>query len=245
MSTTEVFEGDNWKWKALEDYIAYKELHEFVNNEAALNAHLGSYRLDALAPNLFNEEHTNGLLADKRSAIDQAFSHQASLTLISLCTTYEVMLRDFLVHLFIKSPLKLFDFIGTDQAKGHVSLREVVESESHDQLIERLACRGASVASKGKYGQALSRAASLAGTQVDAKQIEALNELQTTRNRVVHDRLRGSSGFDEVKWAHTTVDAAIEAVCEIGVSNEIPGLYTCVRPAKAVEIHGVAILVPK
>jgi len=65
------FDGDTWKYNALMDYVAFKELHEFVSNEVATEAHASSYEVigDVKA---FSEAQLDKLRTDKIDTMNKA-----------------------------------------------------------------------------------------------------------------------------------------------------------------------------
>ena len=117
---------------------------------------------------------------------------------------------------------------------GHVALREIVQAASHRDLIANLADKAAGAATKGKYGQVYARAFSLCGGAENKELSQTLNALQAERNKFVHERHRPDAGLDHVYAAHTAIDAAIVGLCEIGISCDIPGRYTCISAAERI-----------
>ncbi|MED5621877.1 hypothetical protein [Ideonella sp. BN130291] len=236
------FDGDHRKYQALMDYVAFKELHEFVSNSAAIAAHTDSYAVSSLGP--IAASKVVELKVAKAGELRGALMHFACQTIVSLCTTFEVAARDFLQAVFAVKPDGMFEFLGPEDARGHVPLKDVLQASSHDELVGALAKRAAGSASKGKYGAVFARATQLAGGTVDKAIVSRLNSLQTERNKLVHERHRPAIGLEEVLNAHATVDAAIDALCEIAVKAGMPGRYTCVHSDAAWVVQDVVGLVP-
>lgn len=237
------FDGDTWKFKALEDYVAYKEISGLVNNDEATQAYVNAYRIDATDVEVFPPEHLTALRNQVTSTLRESLGHFACQTIISLCTTFEVTAREFFRAFFAASPATLFDFTGPEDAKGHVPLRDILQVSSHSELIARLADRASGVASKGKYGQVYGRAQALCSQAGDKDLMQSLNRLQSDRNRYIHERHRPNVGMKEVKDAHAVVDTAVERLCELAVMKQVPGRYTCVRPIMMLEVEDIAVLV--
>jgi hypothetical protein len=237
------FDGDTWKFKALEDYIAYKELDAFVTNDAATEAHVGCYQLRAAGDIALFENQLVLLQTQMISTLRDALSHLACQTIVALCTTFEVTARDFFRSYFETNPAALFDYVGPEDARGHVSLHEILNAKSHSDLVRQLADRASGVVSKGKYGQIYSRASALCGGSEDKNLTQRLNVLQAERNKFVHERHRPNVVLENVTQAHCVVDAAIEALCQLGATKGVPGRYTCVQPTTRMVIDDASLFV--
>lgn len=234
------FNGDTWKYKALEDYASYKALHDFATNSSALQAYENSLQYYAAIPELHPDGTERLLRKQKNEDVERALTHYGSQTIVSLCTCYEVAIRDFFKAVFIAHPDRLFDFIGSESAKGHVSLRDIIKYGALSELLIELSHRAAAVASKGEYGKALFRASALVKVELDTN-AEALAALQKTRNAIVHEARRLIT-LPSIADAHSTVDEAIESLCRIGVAASIPGHYSCIDRSNAMLMQSVAIL---
>lgn len=227
------FDGDTLKYNALMDYVAYKELDGFVGNDVAMNVHaLSSSVLGDIES--FSQAQLDELQIAKIDTLKEALSHFGCQTIISLCTTLEVSMREYLRVLFLVKPQAMFDFLGLENSRGHIPLKEVLQVSSHADLLARLAHTASGTASKGKYGQVYIRALSCSGSGGDKDLVEKLNSLQVERNKFVHERHRPNVGMDEVLKAHLVVDETIQALCKAGVDAGVPGRYTCVSPVQVI-----------
>lgn len=237
---THIFDGDKWKYNALMDYIAFKELNELLGNSAALEAHAGSYEFlgDAGA---FSKEQLDNLRISRIETLKGTLSHFGNQTIISLCTTFEVCVREYLQAIFLIKPQAMFEFLGTEDSRGKVPLREILEVSSHSDLLARLARTASGTASKGKYGQVYERALSCSGSSASKIQTEKLNLLQIERNNFIHERHRPSVGMEEVDLAHLVIDGAIQGLCQAGVDAGVLGRFTCTNPAFEITIQNIVI----
>lgn len=237
---TREFDGDTWKYNALMDYVAFKELDEFVGNNAALDVHANSYAVlgDLEA---FSQAQRDQLRTTRIGTLREALSHFGRQTIISLCTTFEVSVREYLQALFQIKPQAMFDFLGYENSRGHIPLKDVLQVSSHSQLLGKLARTAAGTASKGKYGQIYIRALTCSGFNSDKVLTEKLNLLQIERNKLIHERHRPSVGKEEVRLAHLVIDEAIEGLCRIGVDAGVPGRFTCVNPEIQLTVESIVL----
>lgn len=236
-----LFDGDYWVWKALEDFIAFKEIHAYVNNQLAMNAYKSSMSYIALEPDMHEEgtelEHKNRVESTLRNSLD----HFASQTLVSLCTTYEVAVRQFFKCLFVKHPICMHDFIGHEQQKGIVLLKDIIKAGNYSDVIKGTAEQASGAASKGKYGRILGRASNLCKYEIETDMIDSLNLLQSKRNKIVHEKNIESLIIEDIGKAHILISKAIESLCYMALEKNVPGNYTYIKP-ETVVLKSVAFL---
>jgi hypothetical protein len=240
MEEQPIFNGDLLRYKSLEDYVAFKDLYDLVNNQKAVKSHLDSYKFYALDPSLHDEGSDDALREKMACGIFSALNHFGGLTIISLCTTYELTAREFLSYFFVQNPSHIYEFIGPEDARGHVSLKEVLKVDSYQELLVSLAKKSASVASKGKYGQVLARIANLCKEDVDRDTVKKLDKLQKKRNKIVHEKYTKTWELTDIQEAEDLVSAAIEQICLYGLNNNVPGRYTCISNKNTLVVQSVA-----
>jgi hypothetical protein len=240
MEEQPTFNGDRLRYKSLEDYAAFKDLYDFVSNKTAVKSHLESYDLYVIDPSLHDEGTEDMLREEMSSGVFSALNHFGGHTIISLCTTYELAAREFLFCFFIKNPSHIYEFIGPEDARGHVSLKEVLKVNSYQDLLISLAKKAAAVASKGKYGQVLARIANLCKEDIDKHNIKKLDKLQNERNKIVHEKFSKKWELSDIQETENLISAIIEEICQFGLNNNIPGNYTCISNENTLHIQSVA-----
>lgn len=238
------FDGDTWKYNALMDYVAFKELDEFLGNHTALAVHAESYEIlgDTEA---FSQAQLDELRVARIETLKSTLSHFGNQTIISICTTFEVCVREYLRAIFLIRPKAMFNFLGPEDSRGHIPLKEILQVSSHGDLLARLAHTASGTASKGKYGQVYARAISSSNFTGSKDLIERLNSLQAERNKFIHERHRPIVGMEEVRQAHLVVDDAIDGLCQAGIDVGIPGRFTCVNSEVKLMVDSIAIDVRK
>lgn len=238
MNNSPYFSGDTWVHKALMDFVAFQELADFAACEPAIQVYATSLKVYSTDISVFSESQIESLRNNRKVIIKEASEKLGCQTIISLCTTLEVANREFLKCYFFKNPAALFAYIGPDHAKGHIALKQVLNTKSHAELIEGLAGEAANLASKGKYGQVLNRIRKLCGLLEDTQLSQDLDLLQSKRNKIVHDKLELGREFANVNDAHSTIHKALENICEIGLAKGIPGEYSYIQPIH-LESHNI------
>lgn len=239
----QLFNGDHWKWKSLEDYIAFKEMHDFVNNHQAMETHKNSMKYVVLDPEL-HEQNTDQKLRNLRAnSIIDSLDHFAAQTLVSLCTTYEVASKDFFKNLFIRHPNFMHDYVGEEKNRGTIKLNDLISSGGYEDFIETTSEKSSSVAAKGKYGQILIRASKLCKSNIDEDIVKNINALQSQRNKIIHEKNFSPFDLVDIEVAQSLVATVIEIFCELALKKDVPGRYTCIRPEIIVEMRSLALVI--
>ncbi len=246
LSTNEVFaeasfDGDLWAWKALEDFINYKCLHEYVSNSSAVETHRESIRSVHVGPS-FSDEDVKRLRQEYVGDLAKALVHLASQTLVTLCTTFEIASKNFFFSMFVRHPERMFEYVGGEDQKGHVKLTRILNAEDYDGLILDLARSASTAASKGDYSKVLKRAAKLCKSDADGDLLRKIDQLQRDRNKVVHEKYSPDWNFEDVSKAHEVVADCVANFCRLGLAADIPGSYTFVGPEISIQVSS-AIMV--
>lgn len=241
MNDQVIFDGDLLRFKSLEDYVAFKNLYELVYYGNALSKHLDSYKLSIVGSGTFDKDDELSARESMRLDIHSSVNHFGGLTIVSLCTTYEIATREFLYCFFQKHPWHMYEFIGSSDARGQISLKEVLEVDTYKSLISSLAKKTAASASKGKYSQIHSRIARLCKEKIDDGIIKKLDRLQVERNKIVHEKYSKSWDLVEMGKSEVIVSEAIEQLCHFGIKNGIVGKYTCINKDNTIVLEDFAI----
>tara|TARA_Y100000815_G_C13306699_1_gene486769 strand:- start:1086 stop:1550 length:465 start_codon:yes stop_codon:yes gene_type:complete len=145
-----MFDGDRLRYKSLKDYVAFKAFYDFASDKDALDAHIHSHEYYALDSSLHEEGTEIRLRENKSEEVGFSLTHFGGLTVVSLCTTFEVAVKEFLCCYFFYNPNSMYEFIGRDESRGLVPLKDVLLEDTYQGLILSLAKKASSKASKGK-----------------------------------------------------------------------------------------------
>ncbi|WP_444924378.1 hypothetical protein ACJJH9_03870 [Microbulbifer sp. DLAB2-AF] len=240
MMIEEKFDGDHWAWKALEDFVAFKDMYGYVTNQSAMDSHKDSMTYFTIDPNLHHPDSASDLRNHAEKSLKSSLNHFAAQTLVSLCTTYEVALKQFFKCLFIKHPNYMHDYVGSKDGRGTVQLKELVDSGDYMGFISSLAEKASSVASKGKYKESLKRAVSICKYNQAETIFDGIKEMQEIRNRIVHEKYLPSLDIDDLQRFHSVLSSVIESLCHMGIKKGLPGRYTYVKPGTTFELKSFA-----
>ena len=238
-----VFNGDLFRLKSLEDYVAFQTFYNYVKDENAVTHHIKSHEYVG-SSSLSHFESSDLILLAKQKAedISRTLIHFGNLTIISLCTTFEVTIKDFLRCYFFQNPHNMHNFIGVEGSLGTVPLKDLLAAESHQEFLLSLAERAASKASKGKYNDVFIKVNKLFKQEASTQLTKGLTELQKYRNRIVHEKFSKNWTLEEISAFESVVSDAIEAICRLGMNKGIPGSYTCVNGKNVLEVSNVGLI---
>ena len=238
------FDGDSWAWKALQDFVAFKDMYEYVINQSAMDSHKDSMSYFVIDPDLHKPGSDTELRDKAEASIKSSLNHFAAQTVVSLCTTFEVAIRQFFKCLFIMHPNYMHNYIGSRDNRGTVPLADLVDSGDYSKFISELAERASAAASKGKYNESLKRASKLSKYEIDTEIFENIKELQVTRNKIVHEKNLPNLELEDIQNSHSIVSSTIEELCHMGIKKQLPGRYTYVDPEITMELKSVALVKP-
>ena len=108
---------------------------------------------------------------------------------VVIAVTYvELMTEDFLKCVFTHRPKSMYNYLNqlADQ-KGKIDLREVLDAESKEVLLENLALRSARIASQGKFLVLARNIESLTRRKFQAGLVDEIESIVERRNRLVHE----------------------------------------------------------
>ena len=222
------FNADLWRWKCLDDYVCYKTLRELVENEKVVDAHLSSKEILSADGGDIPSQLVEKFHDHERATVGQLLGHFGSQTIVSICTTFEVSVREFFHVWFFEHPDQLHDYVVTGQVTGAVPLQDILYSSDRNELLGLLAARAAQKATQGKYEKIMRRVASHTKSDLPENLDKRLQEVQVLRNRIVHEKESDSGSSDAVLEAQEAVDKAVLYLANIGFSKELPGRYTCI-----------------
>jgi hypothetical protein len=226
------FEVDNMYGALLEDFSSYKNIHSYVSDEKAMKEHIDSLSCASPEPvrNLVeSEERMKNLL---ESSIKDSLDHFAALTITGICSTFEITAKQFFKILFLNYPNQMHQYLGNENQKGMLNLSDVLDSDSYDNLLITLSEKASKSASKGKYGEILTRAYKLSKYEINLDVIYSINELQKERNKIVHEKSNSTKSLSDISYAHKCAATAIEELARCAEKRGLPGNYTCINPIK-------------
>jgi len=132
---------------------------------------------------------------------------------VVIAVTYvELMTEDFLKCVFTHRPKSMYNYLNqlADQ-KGKIGLREVLDAESKEVLLENLVLRSVQIASQGKKFLVLARnIESLTRRKFQAELVSRIEAIIERRNRLVHE-----NDGDEVSAPEA--HAALRAACDLAI----------------------------
>ncbi|WP_236199791.1 hypothetical protein [Pseudomonas pseudonitroreducens] len=235
---------DNWQSKLLDHYTKFMNLHELINNSEALAAHRNSLEYFAIEPSLHEEGTEENLRNSIVNDIQGLTTHFASQTLVGMCTTLEVAMKDFFHSVFFTHPKFMTNYVGEEKNKGMIKFSEITSAKSLESLMYDQAEKSAGIASRGKYSKCLLQAGQLCDSPFNDDLISRIAEIQDIRNEVIHENALAELTLENISEIHGTISNAIEGLGRIARSKGVEGNYTWLE-GDYIELLSFALVSPK
>ena len=224
------FNGDFHKYKNLQDFIAIKSMHDLASNKLAIKAYFESMTLHTTEDSLLGEHTRKNLSDSMKKDIETSINHFGGLTIIGLCTCFEVAAKDFFKAFFFSKPKSMHDYLEHRAIQGSVAFDDITNSDSLDDLFAALAERAASKAIKGHFSEVMRRVSKISKSQLDKNVSKSLDQLQKLRNKIAHEKHAQNWDVARLQEFENVVGKGIDELCKAAYSNDIPGSYTCIYP---------------
>ena len=133
---------------------------------------------------------------------------------VVLAVTYvELITEDFLKCAFTHCPKSMYSYLNqmADQ-KGKIDLREVLDAESKEALLDSLALKSARIASQGKFRVLAKNIESITRGKFQAGLVDEIEAIIERRNRLVHE-----DGGDTISPAEAVaaLQSTIKLACDL------------------------------
>lgn len=101
-----------------------------------------------------------------------------------------LILRDYLIVLFGHFPLRMYEYLHAqdkDERRGFVSLKEIVQVDSLDELLKNLSEQATANVLNGRFSTQLNNLEKITAVKIPSDLRQQLTTLIETRNRIVHE----------------------------------------------------------
>ena len=176
-------------YSALQDFVTDKETIEFYANKLTtitLVVHEDNSADEIENADSDSDKSIRKYQITKIQEANQIYQKQ----MIVLITSYaETIILDFLQCIFVAHPVRAYDYLNDDEkgAKGKIDLKEILEADTKDSLINSLSFKAANIATRGKFKTSLNNIEKISKRKLDSELSRKLNSLIELRNRIVHE----------------------------------------------------------
>ncbi len=197
---------------------SFQELDELITN-----AEIRKHHLDRRCP-VGNRPLRKGLIsgpqlvrAATEGYLDSAQATYRRQMIVVAASYFEAIVSDFFKQLFLRHPQQMHSAIRTDSnaAKGMVSLRQILDANSKEMLLDRLAetcSAGLSSLPVQKIGKRLGELSTGGfGSELE----DRIKSLQNHRHRIVHANDRNVVPAEVVQLAFETIERCMERLAHI------------------------------
>ncbi|MGM8226624.1 hypothetical protein ACSV5M_08575 [Cellvibrio sp. ARAG 10.3] len=221
------FDIGKWLGRILYEPGYYSDLCQYVKSDEHLNSHLesrtifsfedGEKKISDLNPE-FKKHLVDGLASSVVSAVD-TLSTQMIVVAVTLT---EGIMSEFLESLFCKKPERMHDFLAHGNVRGVIPMSIILESDSKQEIIAKLAKICSAKAMEGKFEKSISRIESLSNSHLGHEIKNKLIELARKRNQIIHEAKMLGIEESDVKQAYDLMYSFLRWLGIAAVKNGVP-----------------------
>jgi len=191
-----MFNAGKWVAEVVSSFGSYNALQIFITHKETIEFHVNKLTIKRLVVSEDNSmdeiENINSdtmLRNNQINLIHEANQIYQKQTIVLIASYTEAIILDFLQCVFVTHPVRTYDYLNDDEKglKGKIDLREILEADTKDSLINSLSFRAASIATRGKFKTALNNVEKISKQKLDTELSSKLSSLVERRNRIVHE----------------------------------------------------------
>jgi hypothetical protein len=211
-------------------------LEMLVTNTKTLNYHAANLPImsfpedtpiSSVAEQVPSEARIDGSAILRDAYIDSvkdAYNSYKRQMIVLIVAYLEGLITDFLWCIFVAHPSRMYDYLadGTEKSsKGKIDLKDVIDSESKDVLIDRLATRAASNVMKGRFDATLNSLQKVTRLDLNDPLRNALCALNEQRNRIVHEASPEIVASQQVRKNLEYLEKMLVYLGQAALSNQV------------------------
>jgi RiboL-PSP-HEPN len=189
----EMFKAGNWYQEILVSLNFYQIVHAFLTDKEALKKHLDSLQVITASDEGVTYrglETAPEFASHIESTVERGEQFHNRQMVVVASTYIELILRDYLIVLFNHFPLRMYEYLyaqDKDELGGFVSLKEVVQVDSLNDLLKNLSEQATANALKGRFTAQVNNLERITSEKIPDDLKRKLTRLIEMRNRIVHE----------------------------------------------------------
>ena len=189
----EMFKAGNWYQEILVSLNFFQIVHAFLTDKEALKKHLDSLRVITASDegvSYHGLETAPEFASHIESTVERGVQFHNRQMVVIASTYVELILRDFLTVLFSHFPSRMYKYLNAQdmaERRGFVSLKEIVQVGSLDELLKNLSEKATANALKGRFSAQLNNLEKLTDESIPGDLKRQLTTVIEMRNRIVHE----------------------------------------------------------
>ncbi|NOQ31046.1 MAG: hypothetical protein GQ570_08000 [Helicobacteraceae bacterium] len=189
------FDIGKWVVKLMDTSHSYFTLLKFVNDKDAFSSHTDNLRIYTTSSDdnelIIQKDsiHKEYFTSEMKKNIEQAVESYSNQMLVILATYIETINLEFFETLFTKNNQLIFDYTtNNDEHNGYIKLNLLFDSNSKDEIIQKLILTSKNNAVNGSLKRVSERIFKLTKYQISKKLIDSIqSEIFDKRNSIVHE----------------------------------------------------------
>lgn len=210
-----------WVFKLINTYRSYENLLNFVNDQDAFNTHFNNkvvykYELENFEIISMNDYTNKKYFEDSiKETINEAIDNYSNQMIVILAAYIETIQSEFFKSLFYRHNSFIYDFISNNsEQKGYVHLNMILDSESKDEILDKLIYNAIKNITNGSLKKINERVLKITKYQIDTNLSEDIQKrIINKRNDIVHESKSIVIDDDEIK---SLFDLAEKYLIELG-----------------------------
>lgn len=144
--------------------------------------------------------------------------------MVVLAATYaEIIVKDFYYCLYLDQPRKMNQVLSDDgKGKATVTLNRVIDANSKNELLNRLAQQSAATISKRKIDDTVSKIIKDCKLAFKHQIVAGLKELNEHRNRIVHEGILDGIEIKQVQNHYDQLRYLLYVLGEAAMKYDLP-----------------------
>jgi gamma-glutamyl:cysteine ligase YbdK (ATP-grasp superfamily) len=136
---------------------------------------------------------------------------------------FEAIVNDFFRQMFIEHPQQMHSAIrpDSDTAKGMIPLRDIVDADSKEMLLDRLAESCSAWLSGLPIQKIVKRLRELSASIFNSKLEERLARLLSHRHRIVHENDKNVVKAEDVLSAFESIEQCANSLAQIAFEQKV------------------------
>jgi hypothetical protein len=218
------FDFATWVVRVRVDLGSFRELDELIADPDIKKLHLDrKYPLGDRRPRKGLISGPQLVRAGTEGSLDSAHGMYRRQMIVVAASYFEAIVSDFFRQMFIQHPQQMHGAIrpDSDAAKGMIPLRDIVNADSREMLLDQLAETCSARLSSLTIKKMDKRLTELSATGFDSKLQERLESLLNQRHRIVHENDKSAVSAQDVQSAFETIEQSAERLAQIASEQNV------------------------
>ncbi|APB70288.1 hypothetical protein PPYC1_07965 [Paenibacillus polymyxa] len=197
------FDYDKYWNQNLVSLNKFQRLIMFINDDTAIKTHITGFGLTL---------DMDKIISDYKADFTQTLYIFANQMVAFYCTLLDSIIEEFFFCIFAKYPEKLKIFVNEEESFRTMlgfSLNDFLKYESKEEYVYQLSKKASKICNNGNIKKVFKRIERLISLDYSEIKLDAINELYTTRNKIIHENIFYKLDIDDLNKFNDGVDSLL------------------------------------